>query len=85
MFQMYKSMARQWEMPVLVVYGSYIDHMKMEKAVSKLPEKHRTLIRWAYVYPWVPVHRVTHHLAINRRAMGLMLVEARDMLLVLTR
>lgn len=49
MFRMAKSNTRQWHAPEIRETCDVIGAMQMEKAVSKLPEPHRTAIRWHYV------------------------------------
>lgn len=79
MFRQYRSKSWQWHAPDLKPQGSPKDHMAVEKAVSGLPEKHREAIRWAYVWPWVPVSAVRKHLGVTREGLGRMLQDGRDM------
>lgn len=54
MFRMYRSNAWQYHKPEHRESCDMVDAMKLEKAVSKLPEKHREAIRWSYVFPVAP-------------------------------
>jgi hypothetical protein len=67
-------------MPILQSQGLPMDHLEIERAVSILPDKHRTAIRWAYAYPWVPVNRVRRELGLTRDALNQLLNDGRDML-----
>lgn len=45
-----KSNGRQWHTPEYRPNCDILDAMEIEKAVYRLPEKHRAAIRWFYVY-----------------------------------
>lgn len=45
-----KSNGRQWHQPEHRPNCDILDAQFIEKAVYKLPEKHRAAIRWCYVY-----------------------------------
>ena len=79
MFRQYQSKARQWELPELRVPCSPLQALEVERAVQILPEAQRTAIRWAYVWPWVPVPQVLRTLAVNRPGLCLLLDSGRDM------
>ena len=80
MFRLYQSKARQWDpMPHIHIAINGNDAMDVEKAVAKLPEKHREIVRWAYVYPWVPVKKVCREQSMRLDDVGAMLSESRDM------
>lgn len=81
MFAQYRSHAWQWEMPEIHVPGTPGENMEIEKLVSELPSKHRTAVRWAYAFPWVPVSAVRQYLGVTRSGLAEMLDAARDMLL----
>ena len=55
MFRMYQSKARQWEAPVIQNPVDTLDAVVIEKAVSGLPDKHRSAIRWSYVFAGNPM------------------------------
>ena len=79
-FAQYRSHAWQWETPEVFAPDTPADHWEIERAVSLLPERHRTAIRWAYAWPWVPVRAVRQHLGLTRPDLQWMLVDGRDML-----
>ena len=54
MFRGYRSHAWQWHTPEIRETCDMLDAQAIEKTVSKLPEKHRTAVRWAYVYRCTP-------------------------------
>lgn len=57
-----------------------IDAQKIEKAVSKLPDKHRTAIRWCYIIRSQPI-RMCKLLGVSRRGLADLIWESRVMLL----
>lgn len=79
MFRLYRSKARQWEMPVIHVQASPVDNLEIERAVRWTPEPHRTILRWAYCFPWVPVSAIMREAACSRQDVADKLVQARDM------
>lgn len=80
MFRMYQSKARQWDPePHIPVAINGMDALEVERAVSMLPEKNRTVIRWAYVYGWVPAKKVQRELALTHDGLAVMLRDGRDM------
>lgn len=50
MFRQYRSKSWQWERPEPRESVNVPEAVEMEKAVSLLPEKHRTAIRFVYVF-----------------------------------
>jgi len=81
MFRSYQSKARQWEIdPVIRVEVDAIAAMEIEKAVSMMPDKHRTVLRWVYVWPWVPDRVVRQEVGATRSALEQLITSARDML-----
>ncbi len=80
MFRQYQSKARQWETPEPKVALNPLAAHEVEKAVAFLPEKHRTAVRWAYVFSWIPVNRVRQELGVTRDGLGDLLDASRDML-----
>lgn len=81
MFRMYQSKARHWEVePHIRIEINTLEACEVERAVSILPDKHRTAVRWFYVCPWVPVGAVRQELGLTRDALGQMVDDARDML-----
>jgi DNA-directed RNA polymerase specialized sigma24 family protein len=55
MFRQYRSKAWQWERPDPKPTTNTLEAVEMERAVSRLPEKHREAIRWAYVFAGSPI------------------------------
>lgn len=56
-----------------------MDAQRMEKAVSKLPEKHRDAIRWCYIVRAQPV-RMCRALGVSKAGLVDMIHEGRTML-----
>lgn len=79
MFRQYRSSAWQWHAPEIRPQGDPRDHMRIEKAVAGLPEKHREALRWCYVWPYVPVGKVRQHLGVTREGLGSLIEDGRDM------
>ena len=57
-----------------------LDASEMERAVSFLPDKHRTAIRWCYVFAHVPVGKVQRELGATREALAGLIHDGRSML-----
>ena len=81
MFRFAKSNARQWEIdpPIHVEINTLAAH-EVEKAVAGLPDKHRTAIRWSYVFGHIPVHIVRRELGVTKDALCQMIEDGRDMI-----
>ena len=72
---------RQWDItPHVHQTLNTLEASETERAVSFLPEKHRTAIRWAYVFPWVPDNVIRRDLGATRDALSKLLDDARDLL-----
>ena len=72
---------RGWDAdPHIPVLVDSLDGHVIEKAVAALPPKRRTLIRWLYVFPWVPDTVVRRELAMTRQLSCEEINKARDML-----
>lgn len=54
MFQQYRSKAWQWHRPEPRTPVNTLQAYEIEKAVSRLPHKHRDAIRWHYCFPRDP-------------------------------
>jgi hypothetical protein len=73
---------KQWEadlhvpMPVDTQDGHIL-----EKAVSALPEKHRAVIRWYYVFPHLPENRIRRECGLTREMLVKIAIDARYMLI----
>lgn len=52
----------------------------LEKAVSALPEKHRAVIRWYYVFPYVPENKIRRECGLTREMLAQIAIDARNML-----
>jgi len=52
---------------------------EIERIVSMLPDKHRTAIRYFYVFPYVPVMAVCRELGVSRSGLADLLTDTRDM------
>lgn len=79
MFRMYQSKARQWEAPVIQNPVDMLDAVLLEKAVSALPEKHRTAVRWSYVHCGNPV-AMARSLAVSKQGLADLVDAGRTML-----
>lgn len=81
MFRMYQSKARQWdENPHIRVEVNGLQALEIERVVSRLPEKHRAVIRWVHVWPWIHVSKVKRELALTDEALAQMIDDSRDMM-----
>lgn len=79
MFRYYQSKARQWEAPNLQDQVNAIAAWEIEKVVSTLPPRFRTLARWAYAFPWVPLGKVRRVLGMTNPDIAQHLDTMRDM------
>ena len=72
---------RQWDVnPHIHQEMNTLECHEIERAVSFLPEKHRTAIRWAYVFPYMHIGPVRRELGVTMDALAALIVDARDML-----
>ena len=81
MFRQYRSHAWQWERPEIKAQINTIEASETERAVSTLPEQYRTVIRWLYVWPWVPVNAVRRSLGLTRAELAAVADKGRDMVI----
>ena len=79
MFRQYRSKAWQWERPVIRDSINVLAAVAMEKAVSKLPEKHRDAIRWSYVFGGHPA-KVARDLGVSKQGLSDLIDGGRTML-----
>lgn len=79
MFRQYRSHAWQWERPPIADPVNIPEAVEMEKAVSLLPEKHRTAVRWNYVMCGHPA-RVARDLGVSKQGLLDLVNAARVML-----
>ena len=54
MLRGYRGHAWQWHTPEFRETCDVLDAVVIEKIVAKLPERHRTALRWSYVYRCTP-------------------------------
>lgn len=72
---------RSWDIdPHIPVPVNTLDGHVIEKAVAGLPPKRRTLIRWLYVFPWVPETAIRREVGMIRAFACEEINNARDML-----
>ena len=80
MFRGYQSKARHWDIePHIPLTINTIAAHEVEKVVSQLPERHRTALRWAYVWPGLHVNAVQRALGVTQDALGALLTDGMDM------
>ena len=81
MFRQYKA-PRQHEHDahVSISINTLAAH-EIERAVSMLPDKHRTAIRWAYVFSHVPDARIRVELGVTQVYLVQLINEGRTMLI----
>lgn len=71
--------SRQWDTdPHIPMACDTLDAMRMEKTVIALPHKHKTVLKWFYVFP-VDARRMCRTLAVNMDGLCLLLKDARTM------
>ena len=81
MFRMYRA-PKQWESDLHVPIAiNSLDAHEMERAVSFLPDKNRTAIRWSYVFPNIPVNVVRQELGVTREGLAELMNDGRSMLI----
>ena len=80
MFRLYRA-PKQWEsdLQIRIEINTLAAH-EIERAVSFLPDKHRTAIRWCYVHSHVPVGKVQRELGTTREALAGLIHDGRSML-----
>ena len=80
MFRLYRA-PKQWESDLDIrIEINTLDAAEIERAVSFLPDKHRTAIRWCYVHSHVPVGKVQRELGATREALAGLIHDGRTML-----
>ena len=80
MFRQYRSKAFQWHTPEIRPQINTLEAVEMEKAVSRLPEKHRDAIRYAYVWQGSPVAEA-RRLGVTKQGLMELIQAARTMLI----
>ena len=82
MFRGYQSKARHWELsPEIKVAVNTIAAHEIEKVVSMLPDRHRTALRWHYVWPALHINAVQRELGATREALLALVNDGRDMVI----
>lgn len=79
MFKQYRSHHWQWHEPVYQPPMNTLEAHETEKAVSKLPDKHREAIRWHYVFQNNPI-QMARRLAVTKQGLLDLVVDGRQML-----
>lgn len=77
---MFKQYRHGYEEPTASSTVDTLDGHAVEKLVIALPEKHRTVLQWWYVKPFIPVWKVRKALALSTPAMFDLVHDARSML-----
>lgn len=80
MWRQYRA-PRQYEVTEVKIELNTLECHEIERAVSILPEKIRTAIRWSYVYPGIHPNMVRRHLGVTTEALCQMLDDGRCMLI----
>ena len=75
-----KSNGRQWHQPEHRPMCDTLDGQVIEEAVRELPELHRLVIRWAYVYKTHPA-RLCREQRISKASLGRLIEDGRRMLM----
>ena len=79
MFKGYQSKARHWDIePHIHIAINTIAALEVERTVSQLPERHRTALRWAYVWPGLHINVVRRALGVTQEALGALLTDGMD-------
>lgn len=80
MFRLYRA-PKQWESDLDIrIEINTLDAAEIERAVSFLPDKHRTAIRWAYVFSYIPDARIRAELGATQEGLARLIHDGRDML-----
>lgn len=58
-----------------------LDALSLERVMRYLSEKHRTALKWFYVYPSIPPWKVCRFLAVNQSGLTQLVHEGRAMVL----
>lgn len=79
MFRMFRSLARQWHAPEPKREINTLQAHEVERAVCLLPDPYRAVIRWAYVFAYIPDNAVRRQHGLTRAALAETLDKGRDM------
>lgn len=80
MFREYRSKAWQWHAPEVRTPVNTLQALEIERAVSSLPEKNRSAIRWHYCFPSNP-RGMARKLAVSMDGLADLVRVARAMLI----
>lgn len=76
MFKGYQSKARHWDIePHIHIAINTLAAHEVEKVVSQLPDRRRTALRWAYVWPGLHTNVVRRALGVTQEALGALLAD----------
>lgn len=81
MFRHYRAPRQYESQAVTYVEINTLAAHEIERAVSILPDKHRTAIRWCYVFAFIPVGKVRRELGVTNDALAELIHDARSMLI----
>ena len=83
MFRGYMSKARQWEVaPPIPSPVNTLQAQEIERLVATLPERLRTVLRWAYVWPGLHQNAVCRELGTDRSGLAALRDEGLSRVLV---
>lgn len=74
-----KSNSRQWHTPEVREETDILDAQRMEKAVGRLPEKHRAAVRWHYVFRTTPI-QARRMLGVTNEGLQRLVIDGRTIL-----
>ena len=57
-----------------------LDAVGLQKLMHRLPEKHRLVIQWSYVFPFLSPFKVCRHLAVSKSGLAELVHDGRTML-----
>lgn len=80
MWRQYRA-PRQYEVTEVKIELNTLECHEIERAVSILPDKIRTAIRWSYVYPGIHPNMLRRHLGVTTEALCQLLHDGRTMLI----
>jgi hypothetical protein len=76
MFRHYRAPGR-WDVETVAPTAiNTLQALEVERAVATLPEKHKTVLRWAYVWPALHINAVCREMGVDRDGLGAIRDEA---------